>query len=58
MNNEYIEVRGAKVNNLKNIDIKIPKNKLVVFTGISGSGKNLSNAFYTPTFASQIAPPP
>ncbi len=35
-----IEVYGAKENNLKNIDIKIPKNKLVVITGLSGSGKS------------------
>ncbi|HTQ66083.1 MAG TPA: excinuclease ABC subunit UvrA [Puia sp.] len=41
-----IEVFGARVHNLKNIDIKIPKNKLVVITGISGSGKS-SLAFDT-----------
>ena len=43
---EYIEVFGAKEHNLKNIDISIPKNKLVVITGISGSGKS-SLAFDT-----------
>src|SRR5215204_840444 len=43
---EYIEVYGARVHNLKNIDIQIPKNKLVVITGISGSGKS-SLAFDT-----------
>src|SRR5215467_1986577 len=43
---DVIEVSGAKVHNLKNIDIKIPKNKLVVITGISGSGKS-SLAFDT-----------
>jgi excinuclease ABC subunit A len=43
---EMIEVFGARVHNLKNIDISIPKNKLVVFTGISGSGKS-SLAFDT-----------
>ncbi|HLX93834.1 MAG TPA: excinuclease ABC subunit UvrA [Puia sp.] len=43
---DYIEVQGARVHNLKNIDISIPKNKLVVITGISGSGKS-SLAFDT-----------
>ena len=43
---EYIEVFGARVHNLRNIDISIPKNKLVVITGISGSGKS-SLAFDT-----------
>jgi excinuclease ABC subunit A len=38
----YIEIKGAKENNLKNIDVKIPKNKLVVFTGISGSGLDMA----------------
>ncbi|ANH83947.1 excinuclease ABC subunit A [Niabella ginsenosidivorans] len=44
--NEVIEVTGARVHNLKNIDIAIPKNELVVITGISGSGKS-SLAFDT-----------
>lgn len=41
-----IKIRGARENNLKNIDLDIPKNKLVVFTGVSGSGKS-SLAFNT-----------
>ena len=44
--NEYIKVRGARENNLKNIDLTIPRDKLVVFTGLSGSGKS-SLAFDT-----------
>ena len=43
---EYIVIEGAKVNNLKNISLKIPRNKLVVISGISGSGKS-SLAFET-----------
>ncbi len=43
---EYIQIRGAKVHNLKNVSLDIPKNKLVVFTGVSGSGKS-SLAFDT-----------
>ena len=46
INHDTIEVMGARVHNLKNIDISIPKNKLVVITGISGSGKS-SLAFDT-----------
>lgn len=46
-NNEgYIEVRGARVNNLKNISLKIPRGKLIVMAGVSGSGKS-SLAFDT-----------
>ncbi len=44
--NDEIKIRGAKQHNLKNIDINIPKNKLVVITGLSGSGKS-SLAFDT-----------
>ena len=43
---EYIEIKGAKEHNLKNIDLKLPRNELVVFTGLSGSGKS-SLAFDT-----------
>ncbi len=45
-NQEYIEVYGARVHNLKNIDVSIPREKLVVITGLSGSGKS-SLAFDT-----------
>lgn len=45
-NNDFIEVVGAREHNLKNIHIKIPRNRLVVFTGVSGSGKS-SLAFDT-----------
>lgn len=44
--NKEIEIKGARVHNLKNIDLKIPRNKLVVITGLSGSGKS-SLAFDT-----------
>ncbi len=46
MNNEYIVIKGARENNLKNINLKVPRNKLVVMTGVSGSGKT-SLAFDT-----------
>ena len=42
----FIEIRGARVNNLKNISVSIPRNQLVVITGVSGSGKS-SLAFDT-----------
>lgn len=38
--NETIQVKGARVNNLKNVDIDIPRDKLIVITGLSGSGKS------------------
>lgn len=37
---EPIQIRGLKQNNLKNISLDIPKNQIVVFTGVSGSGKS------------------
>ena len=43
---EYISITGCRVHNLKNIDLNIPRNKLVVITGVSGSGKS-SLAFDT-----------
>lgn len=46
MEDKLIEVKGAKVNNLKNINVNIPRNKLIVITGVSGSGKS-SLAFDT-----------
>jgi excinuclease ABC subunit A len=46
MGHDWIAVRGARVHNLKNIDVDLPRNKLVVLTGLSGSGKS-SLAFDT-----------
>ena len=43
---DSISIRGAKVHNLKNIDVSLPRNKLVVITGLSGAGKS-SLAFDT-----------
>ena len=43
---EYIELKGVRVNNLKNISINIPRNKFIVIAGVSGSGKS-SLAFDT-----------
>ncbi len=46
MEQKYITIKGARVHNLKNVDVRIPRNKLVIFTGLSGSGKS-SLAFDT-----------
>ena len=46
MSKDYIEIKGARVNNLKNVDVRIPRNKLIVIAGVSGSGKS-SLAFDT-----------
>ena len=37
---KYIRIKGARAHNLKNIDVNIPRDKLVVITGLSGSGKS------------------
>src|SRR5262249_61765339 len=38
--NEFIEIRGARENNLKDISLRIPKRQITIFTGVSGSGKS------------------
>jgi excinuclease ABC A subunit len=40
LSQEYIEIRGARENNLKNVSLRIPKRKITIFTGVSGSGKS------------------
>src|SRR3954469_23979287 len=37
---EFIDIKGARENNLKGVDLKIPKRKITIFTGVSGSGKS------------------
>ena len=43
---DFLRIRGARTHNLKNINLDLPRNKLIVFTGLSGSGKS-SLAFDT-----------
>src|SRR4028118_1041610 len=38
--NEFIEIRGARENNLQDVSLRIPKRKITIFTGVSGSGKS------------------
>lgn len=40
MTQEYIEIRGARENNLKDVSLRIPKRKITIFTGVYGSGKS------------------
>src|SRR5512141_914726 len=40
MPQEYIEIHGARENNLKNVSLRIPKRRITIFTGVSGSGKS------------------
>ncbi len=40
MSQDYLEIRGARVHNLQNINLKLPHDKLIVITGVSGSGKS------------------
>src|SRR5438876_6372757 len=37
---EYIEIRGARENNLKDVELRLPKRNIIIFTGVSGSGKS------------------
>ena len=47
MNQDKIVIKGAREHNLKNINLEIPKNKFVVITGVSGSGKSTFCLLYT-----------
>lgn len=46
MSQEYIEIRGARENNLKNVSLRIPKRKITIFAGDSGSGKIVDRLRY------------
>ena len=48
MEHDKLVIKGARENNLKNIDIEIPKNKLVIMTGLSGSGCGIVKCLCTP----------
>jgi len=52
MAQEYIEIRGARENNLKNISLRLPKRKIIIFTGVSGSGKSSTSSKAPPTTCS------
>ena len=53
MKKDYLIIKGAREHNLKNIDLEIPRDKFVVITGLSGSGKS-SLAFDTSTSAMNL----